>query len=169
MSKSLFEITEEMRWLDEIIDGDEWQERELGDKITEHLNQVEGERDAKLDGYAWLIRRLEHEAEVAEDEVNRWRQKSLQRYNKIKLLKDRLKDHLEAVGQKKVSTDHFTFTVCTNGGMAPIEINEDLVPIEYYVNPPPVIDFKKLRADVESGVDVDGAQLKERGKHLRIK
>lgn len=58
----------------------------------------------KLDGYVALIQTLEGEIGTAKDVAERMYAKVRQRENKIKFMRKRMTEHLEATGRKRIKT-----------------------------------------------------------------
>ncbi len=126
-------------------------------------------RTDKLDNYAALIREMTLRAAARREEKERLDKRIRVDENTVARLKERLKMFFEMQGLRTVETRRYKLTLCNNGGVTPlnVEADADKLPEEFQrweVYP----DTAKLRKALEGGVKVDGVQLMERGKHLRI-
>lgn len=165
--KSLYHLTSDIEQLERYIESDEFNENDT-QWVSDYLDSLEENRDEKLDSYAYLIRRLEAERDTAKLEAAEWQVKEQQRQNRINWLKRNLQEHMLIVGQSKIKTNKFAFSICKNGGMAPMQVDESLLPDEYWreIREP---NNSEVRRALESGSEVPGAKLLERGQHLRIR
>lgn len=171
---SLFEIVNDLRWIEERMDADDENgvsySEELADRIIAFLELRADERNEKLDAYAYLISKVEHEYEVAKIEERRWQEKAAIRERRVMHLRWAVKEAMEQLREKKVETGKFRFSIVGNGGYAPMEVlDEDQVPANYKDERAPVINLERLRRAIEQGEQVPGVIVKERGTHLRIK
>lgn len=170
---SLFEITEKLAWLEDMLDeadsvGASYNEGAL-DRLTQFLDDTATARDEKLDSYAWLIRKLQAQADACQDQIDEWSRKLKSRQRKIDWLKSVLLMHLQAVKQKKVETSEWTFTVCANGGQIPLDVDESKVPEHYFEPQPAKLNMQRLRDDWMVVGEIEGVYARERGHHLRIR
>lgn len=79
-----------------------------------------------------------------------------------------IKEAMNALGKTKIKTEKFTFSVSKNGGSQPIDVDAELLPDNYkkvIVEP----DKELIRKAIESGIDIPGVKVLERGTHLTIK
>lgn len=169
---TLFEIGEELRALDALLD-------ETGGELTpetesvveEFFRELQSDQANKLNGYCHYLKKLESEAAVARATADQFRQKVAVRENAALRLKDRLKEFMIATGQKKaVTTEGWEIAVVNNGGKQPMDLDATApIPKEFMVQPPPVADKDLIRAALEGGAKLPFARLKERGQQLRIK
>ena len=72
----------------------------------------------------------------------------------------------------EIKTDLHKFKIQKNGGKVPViydldEFHPELYP-EKYQKTKVVLDKDKIRADLESGIELACAHLGERGEHLRV-
>lgn len=173
MGKTLYEITDSIQWIEEYLDeaeesGDQFSE-EKQEKILRFLDGIESERNEKLDGYAYLIRKMDSESLAAAEEYERWRAKAENRKKRSTWLKQVLWMHMNAVGQRKVETGRFTFSVCKNGGREPLDIRVSELPEDYLRYLDPVPDGDKIRDHLKDGVEIPGVTVLPRGEHVRVR
>lgn len=171
---ALYEITKQIEYLEGLFTHEDEEAADLNESeiqaLTQWLEDVDDARLEKLDGYAYYVKQLESELAICQEEYRAWRLKAERRTSQIGRLKSTLMEHFEAVGTPKVNTGKFQFSICKNGGHQPIRIDdpEDL-PVAYQIQPPPVANSQKVRDALSAGEVVPGAELLERGKHIRIK
>jgi predicted transcriptional regulator len=159
---TLYELTEEARELQDMIE--EYPPETFSDTIESLQLMIED----KADSYAAVNQNITNEiaALKAEEERLSARRKSLE--SNQKRLKDAIKNAMEILGQNKIKTEKFTFSVSKNGGSQPIEVDAELLPDNYkkvIVEP----DKELIRKAIESGIDIPGVKVLERGTHLTIK
>lgn len=170
---SLYELTSEIEQLERFLDDCEEQGIEFSqakqNAILDFLDSLEGDRNQKLNGYAYLIRKLESERDAAIAELDAWRQKVASRRNKIDWLKHNLRLHMLAVGQRSIETGKFKFSVCKNGGMPPIAIDESKLPEDLLIQPPPEPNGEAIRMRLAKGENIPGVTILPKGEHVRVK
>lgn len=164
---TLYELTADMEQLySMLVDCDKDEE----DIIIDTMEGIEGEFEYKAEGYGKIIRQLEADALIHKKEAERHMAIAERSEKRMKWLKERLKDAMTITGKTKFNTDLFRFSVVKNGGVNPLEINEELVPDKYKkTKTETVIDNGKIREDLLAGIELPFAKLKERGSRLDIK
>jgi hypothetical protein len=174
VSRNLFEIGDELNRIAEAFDVLDSQEQsdDVMQTVEDYFGNLLDERDDKIDRYGSLIRWFEQLAQSASEEAKRLSALATVRENAAKRLKERLKDYFETEGISKFSTARFSFSVAQNGGKVPLvfveEFNAGRLPEHFRET------FYKPNSDVirealESGDEVAGVTLGERGTHLRMK
>lgn len=166
---TLFDMTAEFRKLLDVLDE---LDGEPTPEVLADLECIEGDIRNKADGYCSLIRHYESLFTVNANEASRLAKRAEEFGRKARWLKQRLHDALTRLGLSKLSTATNTVSVCTNGGVIPLNITvapQDLPP-EYRREEVIVrANNDAIRADLEAGVHVVGCGLGERGTHLRLK
>lgn len=178
MSRTLFEITNDLQALDDLLTevGGEVTEADAEEAIDRWLSELANERENKLNAYAYLIKSLDAQSSALKDEVDRMRARKTATENKISKLKERLQYHLETQGIDKVQTDLFTFAVQKSGGKPKMILNE------YFERHPEELPEGFRRVKFEPNLDAireaivadpethsDLGYIAEQGKHLRIR
>jgi hypothetical protein len=181
VGQSLLDISEELvafrQLLEESADEDDG---EISPAAAEALEawfaELETNRDAKVDAYCHLVREWNlqaacrrAEAEQIQAEANRLKAVAAARENRVKRLKERLKQFMEFNGLKKIETASSKAAVCGNGGNQSVQVNclpEQLPPAFQKVVVSPATD--ELRKALLAGQRVEGVELLPRGTHLRI-
>jgi hypothetical protein len=168
---TLLAICDELRQIDDLIaqhDG-EISDPEIAGFIDEWLSEANQSLDRKADDYAALVQEMTLRSQARAEEAKRLRVLAEIDERAAQHLKDRLRWAMEQRGIKRIDTDRYRITVAGNGGKVPMELDESRVPPDYTIQPPPVPDKERIRADLESGLSLPFARLGERGTHLRIK
>ena len=165
--ESLFNIGESFYALESLLIETEG---EITEEIDSWLAEYQAKEEEKIDAYCYIIRKFE---EIAE-EAQRLADRSSGYRNKVNQLKDRLKTYLEIRGKDKIETPRFTVTVCGNGGLLPVRLNEDIDPEklpDQFVRVQREPDMGSLRDALVNGDEEAGrfATILPRGTHLRIK
>lgn len=140
--------------------------------LTALLDEATEQRDQKLDNYASYITELEARAAVRLAESKRLADRARADQNRAKWLKERLQWFFAAHGLKTIETARYRLTLATNGGKAPLIVDESVcildIPDEYLewsAEP----DRVKIREALEAGESLPFARLGERGQSIRIK
>jgi hypothetical protein len=193
-NRTLLDITDDLRTLDILLEeaGGDITNPEVEDAINQWIAELQSDLDNKCDNYCSLIRTKELRTAARVEEAERLMASAKTETNQVRMLKDRLKAALTAIGVKKAGYKR-TATVCGNGGVAPLEITQpDQLPHEFLsvtvtlphveagviqvehwkqagykvaVNP----NEAAIRAAIQSGREIIGCVILERGTHLRIK
>lgn len=173
MTRTLFEITEDLRALDALLDesdGEITPENEAAyDAFFAELQQEQG---AKLDAYIGLLKTWEGEEAVARSVIDQFKAKVQAIGNRIDRHRGRMLLHLVNTGQKSIkSAKGYTVARQDNGGKQPLDID----PVDPKTVPGRFqkvtvsIDADAVRAAIDAGETVPFARLKPRGQQLRIR
>lgn len=160
---TLYTLSADYQYLLSLLQDSETDEQ----MIIDTLDGIEGLIEHKLEAYSIIISELQSKADFFKSEEQRLyaRRKTLE--NNIKRMKERMFEALNAVGLKKIETDHFTVSIQKNGGKQPLDIYGD-VP-EDYLTYVPKVDNEAIREALEAGEELPFAVLQERGESLRIR
>jgi hypothetical protein len=159
----------EMMELEDLFD------REVGDpegvrKVAMAFMEEEEDLDRKVDIIAGLILHRRRMAEARKAEWKRIKSLADADCQRVKELSDAFKEHLEAIGRKKVETILHKVEVCKNGGKPPIRLNvksvDDLPP--RFVRKIKEPDMEAIRSVLENN-EISYAEFVEKGTHLRIR
>ena len=174
--RTLFKITEDLDALADMLTevGGEISDDEQGAALEAWWQELGEERDKKIDNYCALIEELNQRATVRANESERLADLGAADQKAADRLKTRLREFLESQNINKLKTDRFNLTLANNGGKAPLVIPDawrqaPAEAPEQYHRRKIYLDLEALRADLESGVEVPGCSVADRGKHLRIK
>ncbi|CCO08247.1 siphovirus Gp157 family protein [Desulforamulus hydrothermalis] len=134
--------------------------------LEDTLQALEGAIEEKVGNIAKMIKSLEVQAEGFDKEAKRLTDKKRTIENKIKWLKEYLLQAMEATAKDKILTD--IGTVRRQKSPAGVSVTDpDEIPQNYWFTPEPELDKKLILADLKSGVNIPGVQLRQ-GYHIRI-
>lgn len=183
MQKTLLDISQDLLRLNELLDEcDDYAANNFEDAskfaaieqrtlIRQWLDDIGAERDKKLDAYAALISQLQYQAEARRKEATRMAQLAQTDENKLKLLKERLKEFFIEQSLNCVNTTRYRISIAKNGGKVPLIVDK----IDYKKVPQSFqkisveLDTTAIREALEAGEELDFARLGERGQSIRIK
>ncbi len=169
---TLADISVDMQAFDALLAESDFDDPEVKKILTSWGNEIMDDLANKTDGYASLIKMMIDRAADRKAESKRLAGLAKTDENKAKALKEYLKGILEFHKVRKVDTPQFLVTVAINGGVQPLEMNilaEDLPNSIRIDTTTSKANTKLIREKLESGEDVDGCRLLERGTSLRIK
>lgn len=163
---TLYELTSEYLDLLAMLEDPDVDE----DLINDTLEGIDGELEAKADGYARVMRQMDADAKAikAEEERLANRRKSLE--NRKAALKSRLQQMMEITGKVKFKTELFSFGIQKNP--AAVVMDEQYIeniPECYLIIQEPKIDKQKIKEDLKAGLDLEGIAHLEQTESLRIR
>lgn len=164
---TIYELTDQYRQLLELAEDPDTDITVFQDT----MEGLEGEIEEKAENYGRVIRELEGRAAALDAEIERMTKLKVAAKRSIMWMKEALQFAMEGTGKTKIKTDHFAFTIATNGGKQPMYVSDkiDDIPEEFRTYPEPVADKEKIRAALEAGKELPFAQLQSRGRSLRIR
>ena len=162
---TLYELTNEWMMLMEMAEDPDIEE----DVFMDTLEGIEGEIEMKADGYAKVIRQLEHDAEACGTEAKRFTEKKKFLENKIDRMKKSLQGAMETTGKTKFKTELFSFNVQNNPASVIVEADIKDIPERYLKPVDPKIDKELMKKDLKAGANLDGVAHLVQTRGLRIK
>jgi chromosome segregation ATPase len=164
---NLYELTGEVAELERKLNS-----ADSDEELNDLLNQLELSEEKlaqKLDNYGKLIQNKLASHEQRMKEADRLAALAQTDKNLADRLKERLRDCLTALGETRVETPSFKFSVCQNGGSQPLDVSNDAELPEdcYQIQRRP--DMSRIRERLAAGESLDGVTVRDRGQHLRIK
>lgn len=162
--ETLRTLTDEFKVLMTYADSDDPDDQRVFQDTVEGLIAVIG---VKMDGYCTVMDQIGGNVAMLDKEIKRLTHRKEVLENNIKRMKTALKDAMIEIGEKKITSDHYTITLCNNGGLTPMKVDGE-VP-DNYKRIVYETDTEKIRKDLESGKQLPFAHLEERGQHVRIK
>ncbi|AFY61850.1 siphovirus Gp157 family protein [Synechococcus sp. PCC 6312] len=165
LSSDLVDLKEEVTFCHDSEDAEELMSSYL-------IECVDGAKDHKrLDNYVALISEFERQAEARKKEAERLNTLAKIDESLSKRLRTALKNHLENIGLRKISTERYNINIVKSGGLKPLILDPDLDPDDLpepykvtLINP----DKVAIRAALEAGESLPFASLGERSETLRI-
>lgn len=165
----LVELRTEYRNILEAIEASCDDGGQVDPALMQTLNGVLASIQTKLENYAGLIVHLKAQQEILDHEAERLSKQSKSAGAHIDFLKDHAKAAMHEAGFDKLEVGVRKLRIQANGGMLPLTIKDAAKVIEtYWEQPPRIVDTVTLRKALEAGVPVEGAELGERGSHLRV-
>jgi len=163
---TLFEIAKEYRHITDVLMDAGCDEQTLNDTLEGEAWPLE----LKAQQYGFVIRNLEATAaSIKEAEAAMAaRRKALEK--RAAALQERLKTGMEIAGVQELSCQYFAIKIKKNPPAIDIW-DEKQIPEKYLVQappPPPSIDKKAIKADIDDGIEVPGA-MKVQGLRIEIK
>ena len=164
---TIYELTDQYRQLLELAEDPDTDITVFRDT----LEALDGEIEIKAEYYGRVIRELEGRAAALDAEIERMTKLKVAAKRSIMWMKEALQFAMEGTGKAKIKTDHFAFTIATNGGKQPMYVSDriDDIPEDFRTYPAPVPNKDAIRAALEAGQELPFAQLQERGRSLRIR
>ena len=183
---TLYEITGDMLTLQDMLEelalmeqDDNVEPSELAEQtrlVTDTLEGVKGELDAKAEGYIAICNEFKAQAQIFKQERDKWNLKMKVAENAQKRLEQALFNAMIALGMDDkygLDTGYHTLKIVGNGGAQPLEVTdviddipEDFIRIKREADKKAIGEYlKSLPEDVE----VSWAKLLPRGRHLSIK
>lgn len=169
MKKSIFDIGAAGRALEAIIEENEG---ELDAELEEWFDDIQDEREAKIESYCYLIAEYEARADARRQKVKELEAGARANEKTAKRLKDRLLKAFEVFGWDKVKAGSLLVKRAKNGGRLPVlwatpeDLNE--LPPEF-IRQVPTLDKEAVLTALEVTPDLGFAKLGERGFHIEIK
>lgn len=129
------------------------------------------ERDRKLDNYAALIAELNARAEARRNEAKRLTNRAQVDEGKVRSLKSMLQWFFAQHGYTTIKTARYRLTLASNGGKAPLLLDEmpvDDLPQQFVrvIREP---NKEAIREALEAGQELSFARLSKRQQSIRIK
>ena len=159
----LYELTENYLNLQELLENEEIPK----EMVTEALDNVGEELEAKAENIAKLIKTLEVDITGYKQEETRLSTKRKSLENRVKSLKEYLDNAMKVTGKTKFKGQLFSFSIQKNPPSVNV-VDEKLIPEEYFIPQEPTLDKKRLLTDIKSGVEIPGAEIKQT-ESLRIR
>lgn len=163
-SKSIFQIGQEFHNLEILLE-------ETGGELTPEVEQAlkinEQELSHKAEGYLSIIRRNEAEADIIANEIKRLQELKKVRENKVKALKENVKQAMVLFNVKKIPFATGSITLANSKA---VDITDENSLPEKYITKKLVTapDKTAIKKAIESGETIEGASIKE-SPYLLIK
>lgn len=162
MTLSLYEITENIRQLQLLIEEGQVDE----EIIRDTLESWDGELEQKLENTYKYIKTLEVHAQAKKDEAKRLREEAERELAQADKLMTGMQMYLEMIGKREVKTPLFTFKFYK--GREVVDIDESKLPDEYwqtYRKPMSKTELKKLLQEKE----IEGVKIVRNPDYLKVK
>jgi len=175
MNESLYELSEQYKEILYMLNDPEEDEQ----VILDSLESLDFDIEQKAENYGKIIRILESNAKAVKEEKERLLEREKHLENKIKWLKNNMKNCMYNMGKKRIDTDLFSFSICKAGGKRKLtmDVPIDKVPEEFRIKQPDLADNDKLRDYLkkhgmegdDGSVNCEWCHLEPQTEYLRMK
>lgn len=151
---TIYELTDEYRRLMELAEDPEVEVDILADTIE----ALDGEIEAKADGYGRVIKNLEADISGIHAEEARLARRRRAMESNLDHIKDALLWGMRECNKPSIKTDLFGFRIQKNP--ASVEIDPDaVIPDEYLIPQEPKVDRQALKDALKAGEMLEGIRL----------
>lgn len=116
--------------------------------IKDTMEGIEGEYEAKAEGYAMVLASLAANDEALKKEMEKMTEKRKIIKNNMDRIRKNLKESMIATGKRKFSTSLFSFRV-QNAAPSLNILDEKKIPKDFWKPQDPILDKKALLAEVK--------------------
>ncbi len=162
----LCELREEYRNVMDAIEASCDEGCQIDPELAATLNGIVSDLNTKLGNYAGIIVTLTAQQKIVDAEVERLKRQSKSAGEHIDFLKTAAKLAMVEAGIEKIEAGLRKLRI-QNNSQAALTVDATKLAERYWRQPPPVPDNDGIRADIEAGIEVEGAVL-QRGTHLRV-
>lgn len=134
--------------------------------LKDTLDSIEDAIESKVENTAFVIKSLDANAKVIDEEIKRLQAMKGVQQNNAKSLKLYIQEAMEKVGLEKVQGDLIKITIQKNPPS--VRLTDDFKDDRYLVEVEPKIDKRAILDDLRHGAEVPGAELVQ-GRSIRIR
>jgi len=165
MSKHLYELTEQVRGLQQLVDDGELKPQDIADT----MDGLELEVSEKANRILYMVKNIDGMNDAIDSEIKRLTDRKKVFNNAKESIKQYLKINMEATSTSKIECDLFTITLRKPSKVVIID-DESLIPDELVtVTVTEKPDKKAIGKLLKDGEKVEGAHLGEGNSALIIK
>ena len=135
--------------------------------LMDELDAMAADIDTKLYNLAGMIRSLQAQSDICQDEIKRLSKQNSSAVNSIEFLKATAKGLLETTGHKEFQKGTRKLWIQNNPPSVE-ELDRSKIGPEHWIPQPAKLDKEGLLASLKAGVPCDGARIKQ-GNHLRCR
>lgn len=139
---------------------------ELTPESAGTLDALEMAWGDKVEQCAAMVCELEAQQEAVAREAKRLADKARSLDSRAKWLKDYILQSMRGRGMKKYQGHVHSLRIQANPAALTV-LDAKLVPAQFFYQPEPVIEGKKILETLKAGLDVPGCEIRH-GEHLRI-
>lgn len=143
---TIYELTEAYRQLLELAE-DQYTDQAV---LADTMEALDGEIEAKADGYAKVITELNAKANMIKREEDRLADRRKAIENNVGRIKERLEKSMIALDKRKIKTDLFSFNIQKNPPSLIIDKMDD-VPDEFLIPQPSKVDNAAVKKALKDG------------------
>ena len=153
---SFYDINEELQNMLEVSANDMTPEQQA--ELDRYIDELENQAEDKIDAFCGWIKEQAARIDAIKSEANRLAGKARIMQNNI----DRIKSHylftLDQIGKAKAQGK--IYTIAKRKSQQCVIYDDSLIP-QKYVSYTPKISLADIKADIRSGVQVPGAELRD--------
>lgn len=135
--------------------------------LKDTLDSINDAVEQKVENTAFVVKQLEANISVIDEEIKRLQAMKGTQTNNVKSLKLYLQESMEKVGLDKVQGKLIKIAIQNNPHSVEV-LDENVIPKNYFVEQNPKLDKKAILADLKSGAQVEGVEIKQT-RSLRIR
>ena len=143
---TIYELTEAYRQLLELAE-DQYTDQAV---LADTMEALDGEIEAKADGYAKVITELNARAKTIKQEEDRLADHRKAIENNANRIKKRLEESMIALDKRKIKTDLFSFNIQKNPPSLIID-NVNEIPEEFLIPQPAKLDNEAVKKALKDG------------------
>ena len=132
------------------------------------MDALQGDFEAKADGYATVIVTMKGNEALLKDEIARLTARKKTMENNRERMMRALENSMQLRGITKFKTNLFSFGLQKNPASVVLDMDPEDIPEEYLIPQPPKVDKTKIKDDIKAGRDIRFAHL-EQTEGLRIR
>ena len=158
----LFDLKENYKAiLDMIIEQEDEQ------VLIDTLASINDALEDKADAYTSIIKNLESDNHVIDEEIKRLKRRKASNDNAIKRMKESLQNAMEETGKLKFKTSLNTYNIQKNPPSLKI-VDESLIPKDYWISQAPKLNKKEVLTHLKNGGEIAGVEVQQT-KSLRVR
>lgn len=158
----LFDLKENYKAILEMII-----EQEDEQVLIDTLASINDALEDKADAYTAIIKNLESDNHVIDEEIKRLKRRKASNDNAIKRMKESLQSTMEETGKLKFKTSLNTYNIQKNPPSLKI-VDESLIPKDYWVSQAPKLNKKEVLTHLKNGGEIEGVEVQQT-KSLRVR
>ena len=163
---TLYDLQEEYRALLELAEDPETDPQMFADT----LEALDGEIEAKADGYAAVMAQLSGDADAIKKQIDRLKDRKKVIDSNISRMKEALQNAMITTGKRKIKTTLFSFNIQKNPPRLVMETTDyTKIPAEYWKMLDPEIDEAAIKKKLQAGEKMPGVAHLEQSEGLRIR
>ena len=132
------------------------------------MEALEGDFEAKADGYATVIASIKGDAAMLKEEIDRLTNRKRTMENNVKRMLAALENSMRLIGLQKFKTTRFSYNIQKNPAAVVLDVDPSALPDDYLIPQEPKVDKAKINEDLKAGIDIGVAHL-EQTEGLRIR
>lgn len=166
---NLYELTNKYQELLDYMQSVDVTDEEKSEVFHSTLESLDGAIEDKAEGIAHILKQLEYDEMIVNEEVKRYQAKKKALVNNQKSLKRYLQESMEHIEKDKIKTAKFSINIQNNPPKLIVE-DEKEIPKAYWREQPPKLDRRLLLNDLkeEDYSDFKGARVVQE-RSLRIR